>query len=320
MKLPQLSTLSTSRDLVDVFGGYNHNLRINEGEFYDMKNLTSAYYPILAPRKQRGVFTQTPSNPLGLIEKDALCYVRENGGNLFFVMNGSEYDLGMIAPKDMGVERTLTSMGAYVIVMPDRKYINTIDTTDKGSIEATYTSPEGAVVTFDLCKADGTSYIIDAISPEEPTADSIPNVDSIPNGYLWLDTSQEPNSLKQFSTVNKMWTSITSTYIKIGCAGIGTAFEEADGVTISGVTVHSLKEDINKDMVIIKKDEDYIVVIGLSLISVPRSLYSLQSLFQYLQDGYVHLDDVQPVSIPVHIVSCGDSWSTVAHHFQTIPA
>ena len=74
MKLPQLSALSTSRDLVDVFGGYNHNLRINEGEFYDMKNLTSAYYPILAPRRKRGVFANTASNPLGLIEKDALCY------------------------------------------------------------------------------------------------------------------------------------------------------------------------------------------------------------------------------------------------------
>ena len=257
MKLPQLSTLSTSRDLVDVFGGYNHNLRINEGEFYDMKNLTSAYYPILAPRKPRGVFAKTPSNPLGLIEKDALCYVRESGGNLFFVMNGSEYDLGMIAPKDMGVERTLTSMGAYVIVMPDRKYINTIDTTDKGNIESTYTSPEGASVSFTLCKADGTDYSINAISPEEP------DVEKIDNGYIWLDTSQTPNSLKQYSTVNKMWVSITSTYIKIGCSGIGSAFEEADGVTISGVTIPSLKEDINNDMVIIKKDDNYIVVIGL---------------------------------------------------------
>lgn len=257
MKLPQLSTLSTSRDLVDVFGGYNHNLRINEGEFYDMKNLTSAYYPILAPRKPRGVFAKTPSNPLGLIEKDALCYVRENGGNLLFVMNGSEYDLGMIAPKDMGVERTLTSMGAYVIVMPDKKYINTVDTSDKGNIEATYTSPTGASVTFDLCNADGTSYEANYTGPDEP------NVETIESGFIWLDTSQMPNSLKKWSSTDKMWTSITSTYIKIGCAGIGAAFEEADGVTISGVTVNSLKEDINKDMVIIKKDDNYIVVIGI---------------------------------------------------------
>lgn len=257
MKLPVLNELSTSRDLVDVFGGYNHNLRISEGEFYDMKNLTSTYYPILAPRKQRGVFARTETNPVGLIEKDALCYVTEKGGNLYFVMNGSEYDLGIIEQKNMGKERTLTSMGAYVIVMPDKKYINTIDTTDKGNIEATYTSPAGTNVTFTLCKADGEDYFINAISPDEP------DVEKIDNGFIWLDTSQTPNSLKQYSKVNGMWSSITSTYIKIGCAGIGAAFEETDGVTISGVTVPSLKEDINKDMFIYAKDNDYIVVVGI---------------------------------------------------------
>ena len=257
MKLPNLSELSTSRDIVDVFGGYNHNLRINEGEFYDMKNLTSAYYPILAPRKQRGVFTTVQTNPLGLIEKDSLCYVRESGGNLVFVMNGSEYDLGIVEPKNTGVERTLTSMGAYVIIMPDRKYINTINTTDKGNIEAKYESPKGANVTFQLCRADGTDYEIDSISPDEP------DVDNIKNGYIWLDTSQTPNSLKQYSTTNGMWSSITSTFVKIGCAGIGAAFEEWDGVTISGITVPTLKDDFNADMVIYAKDDNYIVVVGI---------------------------------------------------------
>ena len=257
MKLPKLSELYTSRDTVDVFAGYNHNLRIGDGEFYDMKNLTSSYYPILAPRKPRGVFTKTQSNPLGLIEKDALCYVRESGGNLVFVMNGSEYDLGIVSSEHKGVERTLTSMGAYVIIMPDRKYINTVDTTDKGSIEATYKSPEGASVTFTLCRADGTSYAIDYTSPDEP------DVDTIDNGCIWLDTSQTPPSLKQYSTTNGMWSSISSTFVKIGCPGIGAAFNEWDGVTISGVTVPSLSDDLNADMVIYAKENDYIVVVGL---------------------------------------------------------
>ena len=54
MKLPILQELPTSREMIDVFGGYNHNLRIGEGEFYDMKNLTSSDYPVLSPRPQRG--------------------------------------------------------------------------------------------------------------------------------------------------------------------------------------------------------------------------------------------------------------------------
>ena len=57
MKYPVLQELATSRDMVDVFKGYNHNLRIGAGEFYDMTNLTSDDYPVLSPRHQRGVYT-----------------------------------------------------------------------------------------------------------------------------------------------------------------------------------------------------------------------------------------------------------------------
>ena len=77
MKYPTLTELYTSRDMIDAFRGYNHNLRIADGEFYDMKNLTSSDYPVLSPRPKRGVYVpgndaSTPSNPLGMISKDAL--------------------------------------------------------------------------------------------------------------------------------------------------------------------------------------------------------------------------------------------------------
>ena len=77
MQLPFLTELNTSRDVVEVFGGYNHNIRISENEFYDMQNLTSSAYPTIAPRKQRGVFYNCPDNEyiVGIIEKDALCEV-----------------------------------------------------------------------------------------------------------------------------------------------------------------------------------------------------------------------------------------------------
>ncbi len=88
MKLSHLQELPTSREMIDVFGGYNHNLRIGEGEFYDMKNLTSSDYPVLSTRPQRGIYAYNseldeniPSgaikvtNPSGLLEKDSLCYV-----------------------------------------------------------------------------------------------------------------------------------------------------------------------------------------------------------------------------------------------------
>ena len=43
MKYPTLYSKDSSRQMVDIFKGYNHNLRINDGEFFDMKNMTSNY-------------------------------------------------------------------------------------------------------------------------------------------------------------------------------------------------------------------------------------------------------------------------------------
>ena len=56
MKYPTLRVQQSSRDMVDVFRGYNHNLRIGEDEFYDMKNMTSDFYPVMAPTKPRGLY------------------------------------------------------------------------------------------------------------------------------------------------------------------------------------------------------------------------------------------------------------------------
>ena len=62
MKYPKLRVPQTSRQMVDVFKGYNHNLRISDGEFYDMKNLTADHYPVLSPRGNRGVYA-SPASP-----------------------------------------------------------------------------------------------------------------------------------------------------------------------------------------------------------------------------------------------------------------
>lgn len=270
MNYPTLTEIANTRETTDVFGGYNHNLRINDGEFYDMKNLTSTFYPVLTQRPQRGVLITTENKPAGLIEKDALCYVYQEGTNLHFVMNGYDYDLGTIKySKDADgndinedTKRTLTSMGAYVVIMPDKKYINTKNPDDKGDIECCYTSPEGDAVKFEICRADGTVYAVDMISPNKPgqTDDDA----DIPNGYVWLDTSNTPNSLKVYSAANGTWSAVATTYIRITAAGLGKVFNEFDGVTLSGVTVPSIKEDLNSTMVIYAvPDEDSIVVIGL---------------------------------------------------------
>lgn len=244
MKYPYLSELNTTRELIDVFRGYNHNLRIGDGEFYEMKNLSSNDYPILSPRPMRGVYA-TPSIPQGMIAKDALCYV--DGGD--FIINEHRVSMGLTvddAPK------SLISMGAYVIIMPDKKYINTADLTDYGPIEASVTT--AGPVTFSLCKADGNDYADVAVQSTEPASPK--------NFDLWLDTSTVPNALKQYSETSKMWVSIATTCIKIASFGIGIQFNEGDGVTISGIEDAALS-DLNNTMIVQAKSDNYIVVTGI---------------------------------------------------------
>ena len=58
MYFPTLNARPRSAQSMDVFGGYNHNVRIQENEFYDMMNLSSDLAPVLAPRKRRGLYAQ----------------------------------------------------------------------------------------------------------------------------------------------------------------------------------------------------------------------------------------------------------------------
>ena len=242
MRLPKLREQQASRQMVDTFKGYNHNLRISEGEFFDMKNMTSDYYPVLSPRKKRGVYA-SPNSPTGLIAKDALCYV----DGTKFVINEHPVDMGLNdEPKQ------LISMGAYVIIMPDKKWINTLDITEFGNIEASFTSESD--VTFSLCTVEGADYENMTVSASEPADPE--------NMALWIDTSSKPHTLKQYSTTSSMWVQIATTYVKISCPGIGKAFEEYDGVTISGIIDENL-QDLNASTVIWAKGDDHIVVVGI---------------------------------------------------------
>ena len=242
MRYPTLKAPGGSREMLDTFKGYNHNLRIGDGEFYEMQNMTSAHYPLLSPRGKRGVYA-SPAAPMGLIAKDGLCYV----DGTTFVINSYRVDMGLSAePKQ------LISMGAYVVILPDKKYINTLDLTDYGSLDASFTTTED--VTFELCTVDGEAYADATVADTEPEEPE--------NLALWIDTSSTPHSLKKYSAVSGMWVSIASTYIKISSPGIGTAFSQYDGVTISGVADESL-QDLNATMVLWGCGDDHIIVTGI---------------------------------------------------------
>lgn len=243
MRYPTLTDIPNSREMVNAFYGYNHNYSIGNGEFYDEKNMTSAYFPLLSPRGKRGVYA-SPASANGLIAKDSICYV---DGHTFKINGHAVEGLTLTdSPKQ------LISMGAYVIIMPDKMYINTADTTDYGPIEASFTTQ--ADVVFKLCNIDGETY--DGTTTGESAPDEPSNQD------YWLDTSTTPHELKQWSANTSMWVTVPTTYIRIESPGIGVPFEQYDGVKISGVEMSELS-DLNANMVIWAKGDDYIVVIGI---------------------------------------------------------
>ena len=227
MKYPKLRELQSSRQMVDVFKGYNHNLRIGDGEFFDMKNMTSDNYPVLSPRGKRGVYA-SPDSLTGLIAKDSLCYV---DGRKFFI---NEYEI------DMGLNdepKQLTSMGAYVIIMPDKKWINTLDHTH-GNIEAFYPGVEDQTIiaSYEMCKIDGELYPKAIKSNTAPEGDEEEGPE---NMQLWIDTSTTPHRLMQYSKTNAAWTQIATTYVKISAPNIAQNFNQYDAVKISGFPTES---------------------------------------------------------------------------------
>lgn len=251
MQLPILNTIPQTRQVTDVFAGYNHNLVIGDGEFYDMENLTSDFYPVLSPRAGRGKYVDAAC-PLGMICKDGLCYV--DGSELY--INGSAVS-GLAL--DPSTEKTLVSMGAYIIIFPDKKYVNTVNTTDHGSLEAVYTSTGN--VSVSLTKIDGSVY-------DSPSAISVGKVapSSPSDGTYWIDSSQAVHTLKRYSSASGLWVAVATTYIKLVSTGMGANFAVGDGVTISGIagnTSDGQLAAIDGNYTVWSRDADSIVIVGL---------------------------------------------------------
>lgn len=158
--------------------------------------------------------------------------------------------------------KQLASMGAYILIFPDKLYINTEHYWDCGKIEAEFTS--AGSVSYQICRNDGSTYsATPTVSSTEPSNPA--------NGDLWIDTSGEIHALKQWSSVNSMWVSMATVYTKISNANIGKQFSKLDGVDISGASAPSdASDDIKKQIrelngtkIIYAKGDDYIVVVGL---------------------------------------------------------
>jgi hypothetical protein len=257
MEYPTLNVKQKSRQMLDAFLGYNHNLRIGDEEFYDMMNMTSDYYPVLAPRKRRGVYKEN-LHVNGLIGKDQLYYVDGSA----FVIGDERIEMGLSdGPKQ------LISMGAYVVIMPDKKWINPQCRYDNGGfneadgsgcIDEEHTinagienEDEREQIEISLCTLAGEKYDVNWGS--EPTEE---------DGKVWIDNTTGKPTVKKYSKAQNMWVSVPTTYVKMKAIGIGHNLQQYDGVEITGITAQPWY-DLNGFHTIWGCNENEIIINGI---------------------------------------------------------
>ncbi|MBQ2357786.1 MAG: hypothetical protein II395_03435 [Ruminococcus sp.] len=264
---PIINAPDATRDFQETFAGYNHNLRISDSEFYDMKNMTGDYYPVLSPRKKRGIIEQL-TNPQAIFCKDALWYIDDN----VLYNNGDPVPIFSSTHEGKTCQYTLVGMGAYLLVFEQTSsgldngwYINTQKTSDNGLIDQTntITATDLQPVILSLCGKDGSAYENVTVSDTAPTSPS--------NGAKWLDTSGDTHYLKVYAATTSMWTTVLTTYVKISYGNIGLGFKEGDAIDISGLAVSGsakLQEQVkflNANSIIQSIDENkgWIVITGI---------------------------------------------------------
>ena len=219
MQFPYLNEITRYRDMTNNFGGYNHRMSCQEGQFFDMQNMTSLHYPMMSPRQSRGI-VRNMTNPQGILDKEELMWI--DGAKLY--KNGEEVKLtGVTISTDAAkCPKTMEKMGAYVIIMPDKIWYN-VDSGECGYMEASY--KKSVKVTFTLCEANGTAitwYDEAYYKKNEPK-----------NGDYMMSTSNGKAVLKVYSSSTSIWGTVATTYMQISATGIGKGFAKEDGVKIS---------------------------------------------------------------------------------------
>ena len=253
MLFPTFQEVTRYREMTTAFGGYNHQLSCQEGQFYDMKNMSSQYFPILSPRQNRGIVKQF-AMPQGILDKEDIMWI--DNGKLY--LNGEEKALNGVTISSEGT-KTLAKMGAYVIVMPDKIWYN-VDKDECGYMEHKNTIEQGTQISFSLCEANGKSISL------------MPEGHAPSDGDYTLTTTNGKSSLKIYSSTTKTWITVATTYLQICAAGIGKGLEKGDGVKITVDKIEGLsnvfvneEEDgkVSTNTYIVDRTDDTITIIGI---------------------------------------------------------
>ena len=232
MRYPRFTNVSRYRESTNVFGGYNHTLSCADGQYWDMKNMTADDYPVMSPRKKRGISafktndhetqtvvfdTKLADEPSAMLDKEGIMWIV--GDKLY--RNGKDINLNAKIDKTKR-PKAMAKMGAYVVIIPDNIWYNA-STGESGYIDAE--SIVNGSVTFSLCASDGTPI---KAKSEEYYEEYEPK-----EGDYMLITNNGKPSLKVYSKTTGMWVNVVTAYMQISATGIGKGFKKGDGVLLT---------------------------------------------------------------------------------------
>ena len=244
--LPKLYDEETSRSMTATFLGLNRNLRIADGEWYDMANLTSDHAPVMEVRRSRGILRIAGSyKPNSIITRAVggagTYHPVWLDGTVLYEGKDTELvriDLGVYG-LDPNAEHQLVNMGVYLIIHPEMIYVNMIDHEDRGVIM------DRVIMT-----GTWTATVVDyeGAKPEYAQSTEPEGLEEAPlkNGDLWHKTGASPG-LYRYDESGGEWYTVPP-YLKI-------EGQNADGGTISIALKSPLKTG---DSIRIKGPEGFV--------------------------------------------------------------
>lgn len=275
--MPTYTTIpesTLSEQLTDTFGGYNHNYKIGDGEFYDMKNLTSDYYPLMGNRAARSLIQSGVFAEINCITSDGdgnlyligyksgeaaiprlyKIYKESTGGVYAKIEDMSAMSLGGPSSTQVtfpeGAEQILI-FNNDLVIFPAKTRVS-LGLKGQSPAQYYYWEPLYAGITavaseetiqIRACDSEG-SLISGTASAEEPSSPT--------DGTIWIDTSNDGIVWKKYAS--SQWIAMSDVYVRISISEkrsedtAGAAlFSVGDAVKISGTS------ELDGTHVIIKK-------------------------------------------------------------------
>lgn len=201
---------------VQEFTGYNHNLRCAEGQFYDMRNMTGDYYPVLSTRSLRTQLLVLNGAPQAMFAKDYVYYIVN--GNIVWGdnsgTNGSWVEKGRInnALSSTG-KKQVADIGANVLILPDKKIFNAkthtlsnatfyyeSNTWTRVVSGVSYTTTGKFRLTPSTLEGDPIIYTASATAPSDTSK-------------YWLNTGDK--KIYIYNSTTEAWQQLDNVYLKV---------------------------------------------------------------------------------------------------------